>query len=351
MLTSVSSILPMATIRRRKLLPVTGRVLVRIGQKVNLTEVIAEANLPMEHLILNISKALGLSAERVDELFHFKQGDKVDKGDILAGPVGLTRRVVRSPVAGRVIFAGDGQFMLEVECAPYELRAGMPGIVVSLIPDRGAELETTGGLVQGVWGNEKIDVGIMRVVVVDRANALKNEDLDIKSRGAIIVAGHCNEVEILRAAVDLHVRGLILGSMASSLESEAYEMPFPIILLDGFGDQPMNSAAYDLLTANNQQEVVVNAEGFDRWDFKRPEIIIPVQTQEQPPEPVETSEFSPNQKVKIVQGPSRGTIGTLINLRSKLEVFPSGLRASAATVTLESGETVKVPLVNLEILG
>jgi hypothetical protein len=332
------------------MLPVDGRVLVRNGQKVSPMDVVAEANPSPQHLILHIARGLGLPPEKVDALFHYKQGNKVSEGDILAGPVGVPRRVVRAPWNARVIFVGDGQIMLEKEDQPYELRAGMPGVVVSVLPDRGVTLQTTGALIQGVWGNEKLDVGIMRVIPPDDSDGLKPKDLDVKYKGAVVVGSHCNEVEILHSAAELPVRGLILGSMASSLETVALEMPYPILLIDGFGEFPMNSAVNDLLKKNNQREVVVNAERFDRWESKRPEIIIPIPEQEPLPEPEWATELSSNQRVKILQGPHQAEIGTLITIRSKKEVFPSGMRAAAGVVRLKKGETVVVPLANIEII-
>jgi hypothetical protein len=350
MIIPVNPVYPLITIRRTRLLPVDGRVLVRNGQKVSPMDVVAEANPSPEHLILNVARGLGLPPEKVDELFHFKQGDRVSDGAILAGPVGVPRRVVRAPWDARIIFAGDGQIMLAREQQPFELHAGMPGVVVSVVPDRGVVLQNTGGLIQGVWGNKKLDVGIMRVVQDNDSSRISTKELDVNLKGAIIVGGYCNDVELLHSAAELPVRGLILGSMVSSMEALALEMPYPIILIDGFGEFPMNSAGYELLKMNNQREVVINAEGYNRWEGKRPEIVIPIPEQEQLPEPKYSSELSTNQRVKILMGPNQAEVGVLIAIRSKIEMFPSGIKAAAGVVRLKKGETLVVPLANIEIL-
>jgi len=44
-------------------------------------------------------------------------------------------------------------------------------------------------------------------------------------------------------------------------------------------------------------------------------------------------------------------IGTILELRPGLNVFPSGLRAPAAQVRLENGEQLLIPFVNLEVVG
>ncbi len=101
MLASVTHILPLTTIRRERRLPVAGRVLVRSGQKVKPTDVVAEANLNPRHLVLHVARGLGLSAEEADELVERKAGDEVVDGDVIASRSGLARRVVRTPASGR----------------------------------------------------------------------------------------------------------------------------------------------------------------------------------------------------------------------------------------------------------
>jgi hypothetical protein len=46
-----------------------------------------------------------------------------------------------------------------------------------------------------------------------------------------------------------------------------------------------------------------------------------------------------------------GMIGVISAIKPGLTTLPSGLYAHAADVKLENGETVVVPLVNLEVVG
>ena len=128
-------------------------------------------------------------------------------------------------------------------------------------------------------------------------------------------------------------------------------MRYPILVLDGFGAMPMNTAAYDLLTSNNKREVTVNAEHFDRYNGNRPEAIIPLPISNEPDEPNAYEPFAVGQRVRMRRSPHAGMLGTLANLPSGMSTLQSGLRAPAGEVKLENGTSVLVPLVNLEVVG
>ena len=128
-------------------------------------------------------------------------------------------------------------------------------------------------------------------------------------------------------------------------------MRYPIIVMDGFGAMPMNSAAYKLLSTNVEREVALNAEVYNRYTGARPEVIIPLPVTQEPAAPRDTQEFAAGLSVRMLRPPSLGSIGTISSLRPGQSLLASGLRAPAAEVKLESGETVLVPLVNLEVVG
>jgi hypothetical protein len=351
MLAPVAHILPLTTLRRERLLPIPGRVVARMDQKVTPIDVIAEANFGQEHILLDVIAELGVPEKTADALIQVRTGDRVEEGQIVAARGGLSRKNVRSPRSGRVAAVGGGQIMLEVGEGTYELRAGLPGVVTRLIPERGAEITMNGALIEGVWGNGRVDAGLMLPLLSSPSDPLTASRIDISLRGSVLLCGACSEAEALQAANDLPARGLILGSISSALLPLAMQVGYPIVVLDGFDHRAMNAVAYRLLTTNSKREVTVNGEPYNLYTGARPEVIIPLPVSEEPPQPRQVEVFAPGQQVRLVRAPHAGRVGTLATLLPGLTAMPNGLRLPAGEVRLEGGEQVAVPLVNLEVLG
>jgi hypothetical protein len=344
-------VLPLTTIIRERLLPVAGKVNAHVNQRVNPTDVIAEATFAREHVLLDVARTFGISANAADKLLKVKEGDRLIQGALVAESGGIIPRSIKAPRPGRVMVAGSGQVLMEVGDTRVELRAGLPGVVTQVISERGVIIRTAGALIQGVWGNGRIDNGLMVNLLEKPDDVLSADRLDVSLRGSVILGGQVRDIETLKVAAELPVRGLILSSLPSSLITNAYQMSFPIMVTEGFGAMPMNSAAFKLLTTNNKREATVNAEHFDRYSGNRPEVIIPLPISNEPPEPVDYEPFASGQQVRMRRPPNAGMIGTISNMRPGLSLLPSGLRALAADVKLENGESVIVPLVNLEVVG
>lgn len=350
MLAPITHIQPLTTINRERILPLPGRVVVRKGQKVTAADIIAETNLAPKHLLLNVATGLRIPVEKVKQYIQRQVGENVSQDDIIAGPVGFPRRVVRTPVNGKVVLVENGEVLIEVENPAYELHAGLPGEVISLIPDRGAIIRTTGALIQAVWGNGRIDLGLLRSLMKRPDDVLTSTHLDMSLRGAVVLGGHCGEEEALEYAADIPLRGLIMASMSSYLVPLASAIQFPIVLIEGFGKLPMNKAAFDLLSTSARREVSLNAQRWDRFMSRRPEIVVPLPAPEETPEPKEATFFAPQQRVRILRSPYQSEVCTLVAVRNGYEMFSSGIKAQTAELRRENGDMIMVPLSNLEVL-
>src|SRR4030066_2572574 len=351
MLAPITHFIPAAEIRRERLMPASGRIIARRGQQVNPIDVVAEALLRPEHLLLEIGRGLGLAPKEADHYIQRRAGDEVGEGDVIAGPVGIGRRVVRAPKTGTVVVAGDGQVLMELEGEFSELRAGYSGEVTEIVGARGVIIETVGSLIQGVWGNGKINFGLLNILAQAPDELVTPDMIDISVRGAVILAGCCEEEKVLRSADELPIRGMILASMDSALVPVALRVNYPIVLIEGFGKLPMNQEAFSSLSSSEKCEVAMNAEPWDRIGNTRPEVVISVSEGAYPEVLTELAAFAIGQTGRMVSPPYKSMIGTLTTLPQSLSLLPSGLLVQTAEVSISNGETVQVPLANLEIIG
>jgi hypothetical protein len=347
----VIHILPLATIRRERRLSYPGRVITHPGQTVGAGDVIAETSFAREHALLDVAASLGISAAAADKLIECKIGDRLTQGSVLAEGGGLFPRAVRVPRDGRVVAVGGGQVMMEVNITNQELKAGLPGTVIEVIEGRGAIIQGRGALVQGVWGNGRMDTGVMLSLMDKPEEVLTAAKLDVSLRGSIILGGYCRDAEALKAAAELPLRGLILSSISPAILPVAVQMRYPIVVTDGIGAQAMNPLAYKLLSTNAKREATLLAEGFDRYAGTRPEIFIPLPISQDSPLPEDLAAFAPGQQVLLRRAPHVGSLATIVGLRKGMVQVDSGLRTPAADVRLENGEQVLVPLANLEVVG
>jgi hypothetical protein len=350
MFAPVKCILPMTIIRRQRIMPVAGKVLVRAGQKVGATDTIAESNLTPEYLLLDIARGLGVPADRTDRYVQCQVGDLLAEKDIIAGPVGLARRIVRASCSGKVVVVGDGQLLLEISGQPFQMKAGLPGEVVELIPERGVVIESAGALLQGVWGNGRVDSGQLSVLAKTPDHEIKPTDLDVSSRGAVVLAGYCSLVEVIKALEELTLHGLILGSMDARLVPLAAKSPVPIIVLEGFGRRPIGGASHKLLVSLERRDVALNAENWNVLTGEKPEIFFPAVVPSSVTPAPDFMSFDADQKVRIVRMPHAGEVGIIKEIKG-ITAFPGGIRARAALIRLENGENAMIPLANLEVLA
>lgn len=351
MLAQVTHILPLAIVQRERMLPVSGTVVVGPGTRVSPMDVIAEASLYQEHILVDVARGLGVTPAKADTLIEREVGENVIQGDVLAGPVGIGRRVVRSPESGKIVLIGDGQVLIEVDGPPYELKAGMAGEVVKIIPDRGAVIENVGALIQGAWGNGKYDFGLLQSKVSNPEDKLTAAQVDVSLRGTIILGGYVDDPEVLQKAADIPVRGLILGSMSARLVPLAKKLRFPVIVLEGFGHLPITTLSFTLLTSNDGREISVNAEPFDWYSMTRPEVLIPLPPTGRESIPQLTAEYKSGQRVRITRGPYARRMGEVRTIYAEPMSFPSGIRVPAAAVVLSDNQVVPVPLDNLEVIA
>jgi hypothetical protein len=340
----------LVVIRRARMLPARGSISARVNQKVSPSDVLGRTTLAPKHFLFDIAHGLGLPPAKADRYLRRELDEKVAGGDILAGPVGWVRRVVRAPEEGRVVLQGDGRLLYEGLGESFELRAGLPGTVIGMEPDLGVTIETVGALVEGIWGNGRQEFGSLRMGTPGSSNMLAAGDLNMDMRGAIAVAGRLEDPNIFRALAALPARGVIAGSMPAALIPAAEACELPVILTEGFGKVPMNSAIFELFATNVGREASLNAQQTDPWKGLRPEVIIPLPAVGSADVPAEAVQLVVGRRVRILRAPYAGREGSVVSIPEGLLPLPNGMRTVCAEVELGDTGLVRVPIANLDIL-
>src|SRR5690349_24549385 len=90
-------------VRRRRLLPLAGTVLVKVGDRVRSDEAVARAELPGKVYPINLANQLSIAPDEIKEYLIKKEGDSIQKDEILAENKPLIKwfkTEIRSPVTG-----------------------------------------------------------------------------------------------------------------------------------------------------------------------------------------------------------------------------------------------------------
>ncbi len=344
-----------ATMRRERMLPLAGAVTVQPRQRVEAADVVARTFVADRHYLVDVGRKLGLPDDKADTALLKKDGDQVKAGEPIAvrkTALGLRRLAARSPADGQLVAAAGGKALVAAISKPFELRAGIPGQVVTILQARGVILETTGALLEGVWGNGHEDFAVLRLVGEAPAVALKADQVAMEMRGALLAVGVLTDLAALKRLAEVRVRGLIVGTLGAGLLPAASQLDFPVLVVEGFGARGFSAPAHALLKGNAGREAWLNAVERNRFRGRRPELIVPLPpTHTPPPPPVEGETLALGQRVRVVRGPDAGKVGVVQAVGDRPALAASGVRTLLARVLLDQAtEPVDVPAPNLEIL-
>lgn len=338
-------------IRRERLLPSPGEILVRPGRWVEAMDIVARTALPGGFCVIEAAKILSLREEELAECLVKGQDESVQVGEVIAKGKGFLPRVCRSPLAGRLRAVRGGKVLIEAEPLPFNLTAHLSGQVVGLFPARGVLIETVGAIVQGVWGTGGEALGVIKILAESPESPIEAGMVDTSCHGAIIVGGSSISEEALNNAREIQVRGVVVGSVEARLIPYLETLSFPLIATEGIGNLAMSERAFAILQANASKEASLCAEMGGYWERKRPEIIIPAVGEEASlaEEKLETI-LKVGAQVRITRPPHLGKMGQVIAIPSLARAVESGARFRGAEVKLEGGEKVFVPWMNLELV-
>jgi hypothetical protein len=248
-----------------------------------------------------------------------------------------------------VIGVGRGRLLLQAEPEIARRHALVPGIVVEILPGEGVVIETTGGLIQALWGNGAEAHGVLRMLVRDPTHPIRATHINASSQGALLVGGATVEEDAIEQAIEMQARGMIIGSMSAPSIDRAREAGLAILATEGIGDRPMAQAIFNLLQSLDGREASISGDMGNRWQPERPYIVIPMPTQAGQTLRTDTP-LAPGDRVRVLRGDHRSRSGVVEQLLTSRVRLETGAMLPGALVDIGEEDPIRIPYVNLERL-
>lgn len=343
-------------IQRECILPeeAQGNIRVTEGNRVDIKDVVAVGVMPSEHIIIDALEYFGL--KKPDDLvpyWHVEAGQIIGDQDLIAGKNPKRGKRLFSPVRGRVVKIENGRIIIQKMPEQIEIPAGLRGRVSALKVGRSVTIEATGAQIQGIWGNNRRTSAVMRVEK-DNTVGLLEDEFDLTFKGAVLVTQSTIKADDLRVMQDRGLGGIIAPSMDIHLREHAQGLNGAILLTEGFGNMRMSRAVFNLFSEFDGQQMTLDTYMPTRWETRYPQVIINIPAgnrEDRPSRPNPSLALKTGMNVRVTREPYLGQTGKVIELPKTPTLLANGLRVLSARVELIAGETVTVPLTNLEVLG
>lgn len=364
-----------ARIERR--LPHPGEVAVRVGSRVEPEDIIARAFLPAPPQIINVARSLAIPASQVERAMRREVSNKVAQGEVLARSSRLGGRTCLAPVSGMITAVDNetGYITIAPDPVGFELVANVRGVVMEVQPYEAVVIETPAAQVYGVFGLGDERNGVLRLLVTDPTEIVTPEQIDARSAYAILICGAGISAAALRRAVQEQVRGVIVGGI-DERELRAFlgwagqhewqtgvhswrvpneqRTPDPgltLLVTEGFGTRPMSAPIFDLLSAQDRQEALIEGHTQLRSSLKRPRVVIPLArsagAQIEPPRP----QLRPGAQVRLLDWDHMGQLAHVRSLPTVPHRIDSGVRVAAVELVQEDGTTLWLPRTAVEVIN
>jgi len=362
---------PLAALRKERILPLKGEVLVNEGDRVTAEQVVARTELPGNVHSVNVANLLSVLPDEVPSKMEKKEGEAIDRDEVIARSstlFGLFKSVARSPVRGAVENVSNvtGQVLLREPPIPVEVEAYVDGVVVEVRPGEGVVVETHGTLVQGIFGIGGEAYGEIEIVASSPDEMLDAGAIRPEHEGKILVGGSMVTSAALEKAVSCKVRGIVAGGIDDSTIKEflgydigvaitgTEEKGVTVVVTEGFGQIHMAQATFDLLRSRSGLKASMNGATQIRAGVIRPEVVVPLEGQRAeggPAASVVAGGLAPGTRVRIIREPFFGALGTVTGLPAPLQKLPTEAMVRVLTVELEeSGRSHTLPRANVEII-
>jgi len=356
-------------LRKDRILPLKGKVLVKKGDKVKAEDLVAETKLPGKVVPFNMANKLGVQANMVTQFLKVKAGDEIKAGQVMAqtkGFFGFFKTGIKSPIDGEIesISKITGQMLLREPRIPVQVKAFLEGIVVEVIENEGVIIENKSAYVQGIFGIAGETTGEIMVLAKNGSEVIKASQVDESCKGKLIVTGAMVTLDVIRKCQEIGVNGIISGGVDDRDLKELLgydigvaitgheDIGVTIVVTEGFGEIKMADATFDLLKEFDGKKASMHGKTQIRAGVMRPEIIIPIpfEGEKLVAEEAKMATLEIGSTIRVIREPNFGHIAKITGLPEKLTKVESETLVRILEAELSNGEKVILPRANVEVI-
>lgn len=359
-------------IAKERILPVSGEVLVEEGESVSYDTIVARTFIPSDVFSVPLSLILGIDPSELSKAMLKKQGDPVEKGELIAVSkvfFGLFKTEYRAEESGTIELVSDvsGQLFIRKPLIPVNLTAFISGKINKVFPGKGVVVKTRGALIQGIFGIGGERHGEL-MTIAGRDDVITPDYIDEGLKGKIIFGGSLITYEALKKSMECGVNGIVTGGVKKRdfdriLGQEIgvaitgnEDINTTCIVTEGCSKMRMAEHTYNVLKSLNGKIASINGATQIRAGVIRPEIIVPEKEEDVTNIELskEAKEFSGimdiGSRVRIIRRPYFGLIGHVVKMPIELMTIETESKVRVVEIQLNDGRLVTVPWANLELL-
>jgi len=357
-------------VKKRRILPLKGDVVVKVGDEVSPDDVVARTHLPGNVVPLNVANKLGLPPEDLELVMVKKEGDEIKEGEPLAIKKSFIKwfsSTCEATINGKVesISHVTGQVLQRGEPIPVEVKAYLKGKVTEVIPNEGVVVTCVGSFVQGIFGIGGETSGNIVIATPDNSTVLSEDLIKPEMKDMIIVGGSLVTADAFRKALKIGIRGIVVGGLDDKdlrdflgydigvAITGSEDISTTLVITEGFGQMNMAAKTYELLKQHEGEMACINGATQIRAGVIRPEVVIPAASQVKVEESARSEEIQGLQAgsvIRVIRHPYFGQLGKVTDLPSPLQKLESESKARVLEVEFDDGTRATVPRANVEMI-
>ena len=183
-------------VKKRRILPLKGEVIVKVGDKVGPDDIVAQTHLPGNVVPLNVANKMSIPPEDLEIFMVKKDGDPIKQGENIAFKKGLFGTNLFSSACTATIDGTiesvskvTGQVLQRGEPIPVQVKAYLKGEITEVIPNEGVEVSTNAAFVQGIFGIGGEVSGAMIMAAPDNTVVLTEEYIKDEMKDKVLLGG------------------------------------------------------------------------------------------------------------------------------------------------------------------